>query len=49
MLPALVLLTSACTVTGTAVPVGGNLALVDTSRRSRCAWSRGCERQRHWS
>jgi len=31
-LPALVLLTSACTVTGTAVPVGGNLALVDARR-----------------
>ncbi|WP_410587049.1 hypothetical protein [Amycolatopsis sp. lyj-23] len=33
-LPALVLLTSACTVTGTAVPVGGNLALVDAGRTS---------------
>ncbi|MEV6832521.1 hypothetical protein [Amycolatopsis sp. NPDC051102] len=31
-LPALVLLTSACAVTGTAVPVGGNLALVDAQR-----------------
>jgi Mce-associated membrane protein len=31
-LPALLLLTSACTVTGTAVPVGGNLALVDAGR-----------------
>ncbi|WP_206797734.1 hypothetical protein [Amycolatopsis sp. MtRt-6] len=31
-LPALVLLTSACAVTGTAVPVGGNLALVDAHR-----------------
>jgi Mce-associated membrane protein len=31
-LPALVLLTSACTITGTAVPVGGNLALVDAGR-----------------
>ncbi|MDX3195302.1 hypothetical protein PV458_43465 [Streptomyces sp. MN03-5084-2B] len=31
-LPALVLLTSACTVTGTAVPVGGNLAVVDAQR-----------------
>ncbi|SFW48631.1 hypothetical protein [Amycolatopsis australiensis] len=29
LLPALVLLTSACTVTGTAVPISGNLALVD--------------------
>ncbi|MEU5257481.1 hypothetical protein [Amycolatopsis sp. NPDC021455] len=29
---ALVLVTSACTVPGTAVPVGGNLALVDASR-----------------
>ncbi|QKV76687.1 hypothetical protein [Amycolatopsis sp. Hca4] len=31
-LPALALLVSACTVPGTAVPVGGNLALVDAQR-----------------